>query len=113
MAKLTTDAIDSVTAKLQEFAAGLDPDEQTVVETILAKATIDDDAEVSGFNFNIPPAFNLGSPQFNLGTAQLNLRNGLVGRFCGEGGGPWELIITGGGGGDGGGGDDEMRRRGL
>lgn len=93
MSKITTDAIDSVTAKLHEFAAGLDEDERTVVETILAKAAVEDDAEVSGFNFNVATAFNLGMPQFDLGVAQTNLRSGLVGRFCEKGGGPWELII--------------------
>lgn len=91
MTKITTDAIDSVTAKLQDFAGGLDPDEQTVLETILAKAAIDDEAEVSGFNFQVPAALNLGSPQFDLSLAQAGLRDGLVGRFCK--GGYWELVL--------------------
>lgn len=100
--KVTTDALDSVTAKLHKFAEGLEPEERTALDLVLAKASAEDEAEVSGFNFASFGTLNLGTRSFDLQRTQTNLRSSMLGSLADSGGGFWELIIDGG--------DDELRR---
>jgi hypothetical protein len=99
--KISTDALDSVTAKLHEFAEGLEPEERTALDMVLAKASAEDEAEVSGFNFASVGSLNLGTRSFDLSRTQTNLRSSLLGSFADSGGGFWELILDGG--------DDKLR----
>jgi hypothetical protein len=94
--KVSTGALDSVTEKLHTFAEGLEPEERTALDMVLAKAAAADEAEVSGFNFASFGSFNLGTRSFDLSRTQTNLRSSLLGTFCDDEGGYWELIMSGG-----------------
>lgn len=79
MTQITTEAIKRVTTKLNELATDLDEEERAVLDLMAAKATEDEGAEVSGFNFGSLANYNFGSSSFNATRAQERLSTGLVG----------------------------------
>lgn len=92
--KISTDAVESVTAKLHAFAEGLEPEERAAVDAMMAKA-VEADSDVSGFTFESGiGSVNLGTSDFDLNTTRSGLKSSLLGRFCPDDeGGPWHLIL--------------------